>query len=44
MCDPELRALAANYGVVLTPIELECLTRSERQRNEYATARRLLLT
>ncbi|GAA5629317.1 hypothetical protein Brsp05_04618 [Brucella sp. NBRC 12953] len=35
---------AADHGVVLTPIELEGLTRSERQRNEYATARRLLLT
>ncbi|KQZ48005.1 hypothetical protein ASD63_31485 [Ensifer sp. Root558] len=31
-------------GIVLAPIELECLTWAERQRNEYAAARRLLLT
>jgi len=40
----QLNALAADDGIVLTPIELECFAWAERQRNEYASARRLLLT
>lgn len=44
MGDLKLRALAADYGIVLTPIELECFAWAERQRNEYAAARRLLIS
>lgn len=44
MCHLKLRALAADHGIVLTPIELECLAWAERQRNEYAAARFLLLS
>jgi hypothetical protein len=44
MCDLELRALVADHRVVFTPIELKCLAWAERQWNEYASARRLLLT
>lgn len=43
MCHLKLRALAADHGIVLTPIELECFAWAERQRNEYAAARCLLL-
>lgn len=42
MCDLKLRALAAYHSIIFTPIELECFARTERQRNEYAAARRLL--
>lgn len=44
MCDLKLRALVADHGIVLTPIELECLAWAERQRNEYAAARCQLLS
>lgn len=44
MCNLQLRTLAADHGIVLAPIEPECFAWAERQRNEYAAARRLLLT
>ncbi len=44
MRDLQLRPLAADEGIVLAPIELECFAGSERQRNEYATARHLLIS
>jgi hypothetical protein len=44
VCDLKLRALAAYHGIIFTPIELECFTWAERQRNEYATANRPLLS
>ena len=43
MRDLKLRALAAQNGVVLTPVELEGLARTEGQRNEGATSRGLQL-
>ena len=39
----KLCALAAHNGIVLAPVELECLARAERQRNEGPAARGLLL-
>lgn len=44
MRDMQLRPLAIDDGIVFTPIELECLAWSERQRHKYAATRRLLLT
>lgn len=43
MCDLKLGTLAADHGIIFTPIELECFACTERQRNEYAAASRLLL-
>src|SRR5690606_14226507 len=39
----KLGALAADHGIIFTPIELESFACTERQRNEYAAASRLLL-
>ncbi|MNT18144.1 hypothetical protein D3C72_1533260 [compost metagenome] len=44
MSDLKLGALAADHGIIFTPIELECFAWAERQRNEYAAARFLLLS
>jgi hypothetical protein len=42
--DLELRALATQNGKIFVPVELECLARAKRQRNEGAAACRLLLS
>ena len=39
----QLRPLATQNRKILAPVELECLTRAERQWNEGAAARRLLI-
>jgi len=44
MCDLQLRALAAQHRIILAPVKLECLTRTEGQWNEYAAPRGLLFT
>lgn len=44
MCDLQLRALAAQHFIILAPVKLECLSRTEKQRNEYAAPRGLLFT
>lgn len=44
MCDLQLCALAAQHCIILAPVELECLSRTEKQRNEYAAPRGLLFT
>ncbi len=40
----QLHSLAADHGIVFTPIELERFTGTERQRNKYTPPRRLLVS
>ena len=44
MRDLQLRALAADHGIILTPVELESFTRAEGQRNKSAASRCLLFS
>ena len=44
MRDLQLGALAADHGIVLTPVELESFTRAEGQRNKSAASRCLLFS